>query len=170
MRQRARYSGGVSPTRWAKRRASVARDTLTSRASDSIVHGSWGCWWMAFIARATTGSRSASSHPSVASSSCGAQPRSHHVDQHHVDQPSYRGPGAGRAAAELEREQPQRRGDASVVAGHPGRDVQHRRQLGHERVGDLMVVVVRRAEHARPGAGALDDHVAPSVRPPESRQ
>ena len=30
-----------------------------------------------------------------------AQPRAHHVDQHHVDQPAHRGPRAGRAAAEL---------------------------------------------------------------------
>ena len=65
-----------------------------------------------------------------------------------------------RAAAELEREQPQRRGEALRVAGHPGWDMEHRRQLRHQRVGDLVVVVVGRAEHAGSGARTLDDDVA----------
>ena len=65
MRQRVRYASGDSPTRAVKRRASVARETLTAAASESTVHGVPGWAWMRASAPATTGSRSATSqHPS----------------------------------------------------------------------------------------------------------
>src|SRR3954470_17032891 len=42
IRQRVRYAEGVSPTMAGKRRASVARETETSSASASMVHGRAG--------------------------------------------------------------------------------------------------------------------------------
>jgi hypothetical protein len=75
MRQRVRYDSGGSPTRDEKRRVSVARDRLTSRARSSIVHGAAGSACRTESARPMVGSRSAWSQDVPEQSSVPSQAR-----------------------------------------------------------------------------------------------
>jgi hypothetical protein len=91
-----------------------------------------------------------------------AQPRAHDVDEHHVEESSYSGTRSRRVAAELSREEVKRRGDGAVATGEPSRDVEDRWQLRQQRVSDVVVVVVGRAQDTRARARPAQDDVTVS--------